>query len=344
VARRFDAADDDDGRYRDALLIVASRSDGLARTLDLLAWVLAGAGLLATVLTVPLVRVVLGRGLAPVEHLADRTAEIGAATLDQRLRVDDLPIELQPIAAALNGLVARLQRSFERERRFSSDVAHELRTPLAELHTLAEMGRQWPDQATPEAFGEALTITQEMEAMIVKLRQLARTESGTGPMDLQPVALSASIHAAWEPLRAQADARDIRLVPTLIDATIVTDPLLWRSIVSNLLENAVTYGPPGSAIGVEADADHIAIRNPAGDLNSDDLPNLFDRFWRKDAARTGYGHSGLGLSLVRGFCDLLGWHITATLTPAPAPDSNLNPEPGPTLELRIDFSREPAPG
>ena len=353
VAQRFDPDDDDDGRYRGALLIVASRSGGLAGTLDLLAWVLAGAGLIAIGLTVPLVRVVLRRGLAPVARLADRTAEIGAATLDRRLQADALPIELQPIATELNRLVARLQRSFERERRFSSDVAHELRTPLAELHTLAEMGCQWADQATPEAFGQALAITREMEAILVKLRRLARAESGTRPVDLQPVALADSVHAAWEPLRAQADARDIRLVPALAPATLVTDPLLWRSILTNLLENAVSYSPPGSAIHIEADASHMAIRNPAGDLTSDDLPSLFDRFWRKDAARTGYGHSGLGLSLVRGFCDLLGWRITASLAPTPGAAAALTPTPGassgldsgtaPMLELRIDFAREPTP-
>jgi signal transduction histidine kinase len=335
VAQRFDAADDDSGRYRDALLIVATRSAELDRTIDLLAWVLAGAGLMAIALTVPIVRVVLRRGLAPVERLAARTAEIGAASLDRRLQVAELPVELQPIANELNGLVARLQQSFERERRFSSDVAHELRTPLAELHTMAEMGCQWADQATPEAFGEVLAITREMEAMIVKLRQLASTENGAQPMDPRPVDLAASIYAAWEPLRERAGGRGIHLETAVAPATIVTDPLLWRSILANLLDNAVTYSPEGSAIRVAADADHIAIRNPAGDLGPEDLDCLFDRFWRKDAARTGYGHSGLGLSLVRGFCELLGWRIRASLAPSPGHER----EPEIDLEIRIDFDR-----
>lgn len=342
VAQRFDPADDDEGRFRGSLLIVASRSDELARTLDLLAWVLAGAGLLALGLTVPVVRVVLGRGLRPVEQLAGQTAEIGAANLDQRIEERALPAELGPIAAALNDLVARLQRSFERERRFSSDVAHELRTPLAELRTLAEMGCQWPDQATPEAFGEALAIAGELEAIIDKLRQLATTEGGTRPVEVQPVALAASIEAAWEPLREQASARGLRVSFALAPVEIAADPLLWRSIASNLLENAVAYSPAGSAIRVEADAGHFAIRNPAGALTAEDLPCLFDRFWRKDAARTGYGHSGLGLSLVRGFCELLGWRITAALLPSAVPARDI--EPAPDLEIRIDFARDPTPG
>jgi signal transduction histidine kinase len=337
VVQRFDAADDDSGRYRDAQLIVATRSGELERTLDLLAWVLAAAGLLAIALTVPIVRAVLRRGLAPLERLAARTSEIGAASLDRRLQVTELPVELQPIAAELNGLVARLQQSFERERRFSGDVAHELRTPLAELHTMAEMGSQWADQATPEAFGEVLAITREMEAMIVKLRQLASTEKGTQPMDPRPVDLAASIHAAWEPLREQASGRGIHLETTVAPVTIVTDPLLWRSILTNLLDNAVTYSPAGSAIRLEAAADHLAIRNPAGDLAPEDLPCLFDRFWRKDTARTGYGHSGLGLSLVRGFCELQGWRIRASLAPPPGSDTDRMSEP--ELEIRIDFDR-----
>lgn len=312
IVQRFDP-EDKRGRHRDSLLIVASRSGELGATLDLLAWVLAGAGLLALGLTAPIVRAVLGRGLAPVAELATRTAAIGAANLDQRLEVEDLPVELRPIATELNGLVARLEQSFERERRFSSDVAHELRTPLAELHTMAELGKEWPAEATPEAFGEVLAITREMEAMIATLRQLAQLESGSHAVDRQRVALAASIDDAWERLGAQAQAREVGLTRAIEPETIVADPVLWRSILANLLGNAVAYSPPGSVIQVEADRRRVSIRNPAGELTDEDVPRLFERFWRKDASRTGYGHAGLGLSLVRGFCELLGWQIHARI-------------------------------
>jgi signal transduction histidine kinase len=312
MIQRFDP-EDKRGRYRDSVVIVASRSGELGATLDLLAWVLAGAGLLALGLTVPIVRAVLGRGLAPVAELATRTAAIGAANLDQRLAVEELPVELRPIATELNGLVARLEASFERERRFSSDVAHELRTPLAELHTLAELGTEWPDQATPEAFAEVLAITREMEAMIATLRQLARLEGGTHAVDWQRVALAASIDEAWARLAAQASDRAIAIERAIAPGAIAADPVLWRSILANLLGNAVAYSPPGSVIRVQADQRALAIRNPAGELGAEDLPRLFERFWRKDASRTGYGHAGLGLALVRGFCELQGWRIHATL-------------------------------
>lgn len=312
IAQRFDP-EDKRGRHRDSLLVVASRSGELGQTLDLLAWVLAGAGLLALGLTVPIVRAVLGRGLAPVTELATRTAAIGAANLDQRLAVADLPVELRPIATELNALVARLEQSFERERRFSSDVAHELRTPLAELHTVAELGKEWPDQATPEAFGEVLAITQEMEAMIARLRQMARLESGTHPVDWQEVALGPSIHAACQPLFVQVSERNLDLSLEVRAGSIVTDPVLWRSILANLLGNAVAYSPPGSVIQLQADQRVLVIRNRARDLTAEDLPRLFERFWRKDESRTGYGHAGLGLALVRGFCEVLGWQIHASL-------------------------------
>jgi signal transduction histidine kinase len=323
IAQRFDP-EDKRGRHRDSLLIVASRSGELGQTLDLLAWVLAGAGLIALGLTVPIVRAVLGRGLAPVAELATRTAAIGAANLDQRLHVEDLPVELRPIATELNGLVARLEQSFERERRFSSNVAHELRTPLAELHTVAELGKEWPDQATPEAFAEMLAITQEMEAMIARLRQMARLEGGAHAVDWQQVALAPSIDEAWERLRAQASERDVGLERAIAPDAIVTDPALWRSILANLLGNAVAYSPPGSVIRVRADQRVVSIRNPAGELTEEDLPRLFERFWRKDESRTGYGHAGLGLALVRGFCELMGWRIHATITAG-------------ELELRIEL-------
>lgn len=323
IAQRFDP-EDKRGRHRDSLLIVASPSGALGQTLDLLAWVLAGAGLIALGLTVPIVRAVLGRGLLPVAELATRTAAIGAANLDQRLHVEDLPVELRPIATELNGLVGRLEQSFERERRFSSNVAHELRTPLAELHTVAELGKEWLDQATPEAFAEVLAITQEMEAMIARLRQMARLESGTHAVDWQRVELAPSIEDAWERLRAQAIERELGFERVIAPGAIVADPVLWRSILANLLGNAVAYSPPGSVIQVQADQRQVSIRNPAGELTEDDLPRLFERFWRKDESRTGYGHAGLGLALVRGFCELLGWQIHATISAG-------------ELELRIEL-------
>ena len=128
---------------------MASVRRELDRTLATLQLVLAGSGLLLLAATALVVPRVLRRELKPLQSLAAEAARIDAASLSARFATEGLPGELAPIAARLNELLARLEDSFERERRFSSDVAHEFRTPVAELRSLAELAIKLPDTRAP---------------------------------------------------------------------------------------------------------------------------------------------------------------------------------------------------
>ena len=302
----------------EAILVVASVRRELDRTLATLQLVLAGSGLLLLAATALVVPRVLRRELKPLQTLAAEAARIDAATLSARFATEGLPGELAPIAARLNELLARLEDSFERERRFSSDVAHEFRTPVAELRSLAELAIKLPDTRAADADHETLAIALHLESILTRLLALARGERGGLPVQRERVELAAFVRDVCDPFREKAAARELDFkVRAPASAQAETDPVLLRSILRNLVDNAVAYTPRGGAVEVEAAADNgrltLRVVNTTDGLEERDLPHLFERFWRKDAARTADGHTGLGLSLARTFAAAIGCELSATL-------------------------------
>lgn len=311
--QRFYPKDDKKGRFQDLYLLVASPAQGLHIELALLATVLAVAGGLALLLMVPLIRIGLGRGLQPLDKLSGEVREIRPESLHQRLDTVKLPAELIPVAASLNEWLARLEASFERERRFSSHAAHELRTPLAELKSMAELGATWPEEATPGRCAEMVTVASEMEVLLEKLSLLARADAGRQPVTMEEVQVSATIATVISRLEEKAKARGIRFETRVEQGGLTTDPVLWGAILQNLLGNAVAHAPPGSQVKIAFAESVLAVSNPAPDLSQDDLEKLFERFWRKDEAHSAYGHSGLGMSIVKACAILLGGECRASL-------------------------------
>ena len=301
----------------EAILVVATTRAELDRTLTTLQLVLAGSGLLILMATVLVVPRVLRRELTPLQRLADEAAGMDGSSLAARFHAEGLPGELTPITARLNELLARLEAAFERERRFSSDVAHELRTPVAELRSLAELAIKLPDTRAADADHETLAIALHLEAMLKHLLALARGERGELSAQRTRVALPPLVQDVCDQFKTKAAARQLTLNCS-VQATgeVFTDAALLRSILANLLENAVDYAPPGDRVDVEANGGEngftLRVMNTAENLAERDLPNLFERFWRKDAARSPDGHTGLGLSIARVFAQAIVCELKAT--------------------------------
>lgn len=297
-------------------LVVASDREELDETLwTLVAIAGVTAALLATT-TLWLVPRLLRGGLRPLDQLAFETARIDATSLSTRFAVDGLPDELRPIATRLNDLLARLELSFQRERRFSADLAHELRTPLAELRSIAECALKWPDSRDATTDRETLAVAEQMERLVGVILALARAENGGSKPDMQRTALDEFVRDAWQPFAAPATVRRIKISMALSAVSAQADGALLRSILTNLFDNAVDYTPADGALEIrlrdEGGRAVIQVSNDAPDLSASDLPNLFDRFWRKEASRTSGKHLGLGLSLARGFAEAMGWSLTAS--------------------------------
>lgn len=284
--------------YRDLQMIVASDLTELRQTLGIAAFSILGAGLAISLLAIGTMHFVFGAAFRPLDRIASSVQSIGPQDLHRRISAADLPSELQGVAGKINELLERLQASFARERRFTSDAAHELRSPLAELKTMAELVARWPDDFTPEHASEMVNVVDEMEALLAKLFQLATVESGGRPA-IESIDLAATVRECIARLQPPIDSRQLRLDVKVEEGAFSTDPVLWRSIVGNLVANSVTYAPEGSLITVEASPRRFAVTNDAPDLTPQDLPNLFDRFWRKSAARSERRHAGLGLPFVK---------------------------------------------
>ena len=148
-------------------LVVASSLREVTRTLGALTNALLLATAIVVVGMLVVVRLIVRRGLAPLASVADRTVHIDASSLGQRFDTESLPTELLPIGHRLNDLLTRLECSFDQERRFTADAAHELRTPIAELRSLAEVALKWPEgnETTTQAFRDALDIARRMETI-----------------------------------------------------------------------------------------------------------------------------------------------------------------------------------
>lgn len=305
-------------------VVVARHRLTLDRRLGLIATTLLSVGLLLIVGTVGLMPVVVRRGLATLADLGERSAAIDARSLGRRFPTEALPAELVPIVQRLNDLLARLEQSFERERQFTADAAHELRTPLAELRSLAEVSLQWPDDpaATARAFQEVRDTVLRMNRIVTDLLVLARCDSGRQPTTRVNVALSEAVNAAWARFAKRAADRELRVACEVsTELGTQTDPELFGLILTNLLGNAVEYTPEGGALDIRAarsaDRFHLRVANTTDNLTPADLPHLFERFWRKDAAHTSAVHSGLGLSLAKAAADVLGYTLQAELAAGP---------------------------
>lgn len=298
-------------------LVVGARSRGLDEDLDEVLVITLVGGALMVALTAFIVPLALRRGLGPLDRLADEVEKINAETLTLRLPADRMPRELAVITDRLNALLVRLDSSFERERRVSAAMAHELRTPIAELRNMAECALKWPEARDPETDRDALAIARQMEAIVTHLLTLARSETGHLQSNLESLDLARAVAQAWKPLAEVAARKSSQLRLALPALTVRADAVLLRSILGNLLENAVEYSPECSDIRVRLETGAagfaLTIANPASELTADDVAHLFERFWRKEQARSGGRHAGLGLSLARAFARILGWEITARL-------------------------------
>jgi two-component system sensor histidine kinase QseC len=298
-------------------LVVASNRRDLDETLWRLLGISAGCGVLLLSATLGIIPLVLRRGLRPLETLGESVRRINADTLSTRVATENLPAELQPIAERLNDLLERLEASFERERRFSADLAHELRTPLAELRSAAECALKWPDTRDSATDRETLSIAKHMERIVSHILALARGEQGQLAVTLEPIALDVLAQEVWPNFAPRAAANGLEVTRAIEPVTATADPVLLRSIVVNLFENAVDYTPAGGvlliAVASGPVSPQIRVTNTAPADFDFEASNLFERFWRNEAARSGGHHVGLGLALSRTFAHAMGWSLTARL-------------------------------
>ena len=280
--------------------------------------ILGGTALLA--LAGYLVRSAARGALSPVRALAEEVSAIDAASLKSRLHAASLPSDLKPIAEQINHLMDRLEAAFQRERRFASNAAHELLTPVSELRLAAENALDWPDdpQATSGLATETSELASQMEHTIRSLLAISRAEANLTPLKVTPVELGDLLEELEVSLQSRCQERSLTITRNVVRPLIVTtDRVICRAIFNNLLLNAAEYATAGSTIRIDgkrnAEAGVIEIRNAAAGLTAADVEKFCEPFWRGDKAHSSRDHTGLGLPLTKAFVEQLGGSLSFTL-------------------------------
>jgi two-component system OmpR family sensor kinase len=257
-------------------------------------------GSIAVVLLIGLgVFAVVRRGLRPVEAMARQADRITGGDLTGRVATHDARSEMGRLAAALNGMLARIEASQQQMRRFFGDVSHELRTPLASLRANAQLYQQGALQdpgEVEEVMDRIVWETRRMGRLVDDMLGLARL--GQQPrQSLEPVDLTAVVTGCAERARIADPGRawQARIDQGL---TVTGDQELLERTVDNLLMNVLVHTPAGTAGVIRASTDRdrvtIEVSDDGPGVPPDHLPHIFERFYR---ARTGPGGSGSGLGL-----------------------------------------------
>lgn len=262
------------------------------------------------------------RNLEPLRRLSGEVQAMDENNLYMRVQQAGNVRELAPISSQLNRLLDRLEKAFQREKRFSGDVAHELKTPISELRTMSEVGREWAGERelVEGFFGDLVNLADDMERTVSNLLALARLDAGNHRIEPEEVELSRLVDDIWKRFGETASTRQISLANSVpAGTTVVTDRDKLTIILVNIIANAAAYSPESSTIEASAHAaesgDTLAVEvsNIAPDLDKDDLELMLERFWRKDESRTGSGHAGLGLSLVSELAELMDITLDTSL-------------------------------
>lgn len=242
------------------------------------------------------------RGLLPLRWMASRASGVTAHRLDARMPVDAVPEEMADLAVTLNAMLERLQDDFRRLSEFSSDLAHELRTPITNLMTQTHVVLSQPRDADKyhEVLASNAEELQRLGRMVADMLYLAKMEHGITLPSEEPIHVSDEVRALFEFYDALAEDKGVHL-HVRGEASIVGDRPMLRRAFSNLLSNALRYTPRGGSILVEASEQPgsatLVVENEGKEISPELLPSIFDRFFRADKSRTRADAEGVGLGL-----------------------------------------------
>lgn len=263
---------------------------------------------------------IVGRGLAPLRRVTAEVQRRDAHSLKPIEPPANLPDEVAPLIGELNRLLGRLDIAFDAQRAFVADAAHELRSPLTALRLQLQLLDRAPDEAARQQAREALGagIARAIH-LVEQLLTLARNEPEAAPAAMKPVALDDIARQGIADVHAYAASRDTELsLDAPAPVNIAGDAAALRILVRNLVDNAVRYSPPRSAVQAavfEHDGAAVLQVDDAGPgIPADDRERIFDRFYRREGATE--GGSGLGLAIVKAIADRHGALLTLDRAPS----------------------------
>lgn len=283
-------------------------------------WALVAAGAVVLLLGLVVGAAVVSRALRPIGSISAAAQRIATGDLTQRINTGGTGSELEQLAAVLNSTFARLDAAFHQQTRFTADVAHELRTPVAVVLTHAQNGlaEGCSNPEHREAFEAVQRAALRMRRLIECLLELARLDAGQEPIRRVECDLAILAAEGLVLLEALARKQGVRLHSDFEPTRVPGDADRLAQVVANLLANAIDYNLPGGEVRVttrrEDHAGVLAVWNTGPAIPAEELPHLFERFRRVDPSRSA-GHAGLGLAIVQAIVHAHGGAITVASDP-----------------------------
>ncbi len=258
------------------------------------------------------------RFTAPLSQTMRTTDALASGDLSARVPVEGSR-EFQHFARSFNRMAQALETADRQRRELLADVAHELRTPLTVIQGNLEGLRDGVYQATPEHLDLVLDETRQLSRLVDDLRLLTLAEAGQLPLDLQPLGVPQLLADVCDAFACQADEAGISLAMDTVEplSPLLADPQRLGQVLGNLVANALRHTPPGGKVSLgaalvrEGDWLQLWVADTGEGIAPEDLPRVFDRFWRGDPARSherGAG-SGLGLAIARSLVEAHGGRI-----------------------------------
>jgi signal transduction histidine kinase len=273
-----------------------------------------------------------GPALAPLRRVTRLARRITQERLGERIAMDGPHDELRELSDTLDGMLDRLEGSFDGQRRFVANASHELRTPLTVIRAEVEVALADPDASKAELrrMGEVvLEAADRTQSLLDSLMVLARSQQGLPRRE--PVDLAHAARTALATSAPEAEARDVHVSLDLEPAPLEGDPPLVERLVANLVENAVRHNVPGGRVQVTTRPGLVRVENTGAPIADDDVRRLAEPFERLGRDSDGPG-AGLGLSIVRAVADAHGARLT------------LHPRVGGGLEAEVSFPQSSPSG
>jgi heavy metal sensor kinase len=305
---------------REFIVMLIAPLDTVDRELADVAAVLLTAGLVTALLSAGLAYFLARRALAPVDQLRRAAEAITADSLDQQLTVANPDDEIGLLTGTINGMIARLHRSFAEVRRFTADASHELRTPLTVLRTEVEVALNQPLTlaAQRQLLGNLLEELVRLSRLTDQLLTLSRRDAGVEQLTTTALPLHTVVAGVVDALQALAEEKGICLkMAETSHIEVDGDEGRLRQVFINLIDNALKYTPAGGQVtvrvGLCGQLSTVAVHDTGIGIPPEHLPRVFDRFYRVDKARTSAaGGTGLGLSIAQSIVKAHGGTIELT--------------------------------
>ncbi len=278
-------------------------------------WILLGLALGYLLFTVIGAKLLTRQALKPIYQITETAKQISEGDLSKRIEGVTSKDEVGELANMFNRMISAVELSFQRERQFTSDASHELRTPMAVINACTEDALcTKDDEIRLENVKMIQKENERMTRMISQLLMLSRGYEGRYHFEPEELNLFDVAYSVTESMSVMAASRDIQIHNEIPDEMFIeADQSLLTQLLVNLVENAIKYGRVGGNIWISSETNaegwELRIRDDGVGISEEDCSKIFERFYRADKARNRSG-SGLGLSIAKWIVELHGWQIS----------------------------------